>query len=270
MIDFEKATCMEPECAQSFSRDEDTAESARRLANLHPLGESPGDVAISASQWRITRLWASYEGEIRAAILRASLVAIFYSIQLVHYGLLVEKTEADILFHRQITFLSAGWLFVSLAVLVALRQSFFPSYLKFATCAFDVALLTVCAGLGSGPASPLVGCYFLIVAMSSLRFSLPLVWFATGSSMAGYLLLVGERDSTWFDVEHATPVLTQVVTLCGLAATGLAIGQLVRMASGAAEQHAWRLATVLSVPASRDLHHQNGQDAITTSSEPAE
>lgn len=191
----------------------------------------------AATSWHITRRWQEYEGEIRVAILRVALVAIFYGVQLLNYFVFSERAEADLLFHRQITAVSAGWLFVSLAVLVALRQRYFPPLLKFATVAFDLMLLTASAAMGSGPHSPLVGCFYLIIAMSALRFSLPLIWMATLGSIAGYLVLVGMADSTWFDSQHATAPVQQLVTLGALLGTGLAMGQLVRMIRRAAEEY---------------------------------
>ena len=61
-----------------------------------------------------------------------------------------------------------------------------------------------------------------------LRFRLGLVWFATVAAMVGYMLLVGSVDTNWFDSTHTTPILTQAITLCSLASTGIVLGQLVR------------------------------------------
>jgi hypothetical protein len=47
--------------------------------------------------------------------------------------------------------------------------------------------------------------------------------------MAAYLSLVGMRDPSWFDAEHVTAPIEQVIVLLSLAAAGLVVGQLVRM-----------------------------------------
>ncbi len=169
-------------------------------------------------------------------MLRVGFVALFYALQLVHYSCFAERNDADILFQRQVTWLAAGYLCVSLGVLVALRQRFFPDALKFVTCGFDVCLLTVAAAIGAGPDSPLMVGYFVIIAMAALRFSLPVIWMATLGSMAGYLLLVGRVDSTWFDAEHTTPVIQQLLMFAGLGATGVAVGQVVRMMRQASQR----------------------------------
>ncbi|MEM7478285.1 MAG: hypothetical protein AAF483_25130 [Planctomycetota bacterium] len=72
--------------------------------------------------WHVTQRWQAFEGELRAAIIRAGLILTFYSVQLLHYFAFSERTETEISFHREITFICVVWLLVSLAVLVALRQ----------------------------------------------------------------------------------------------------------------------------------------------------
>jgi hypothetical protein len=197
---------------------------------------SPADLA-----WHITRRWQSFEGEIRVAFLRVLLLGLFYAVQLVHFLVFSEGSQADTEFHRQITFLVAAWLLISLAVLVSLRQKFFPAWLMFATCSLDLILLFVAAAMGSGPASPLVVCFYLIVGLSALRFSLPLVCFASGGAILAYWALVGWADPGWFDAEHVTPPVQQMVVICSLAATGLAAGQLVMMTRSTAQDYAARL-----------------------------
>lgn len=187
--------------------------------------------------WHITRRWHSYEGELRAAVLRAVLIATFYSVQLVHFFAFAESTEAESVHHQQVTYLCGAWLMLSLAVLVALRQKFFPEYLKYVVTTFDLLLLTLAASLGSGPASPLVGCYFLILGLVALRFSLGLIWYSTILAAACYWALVGFADSTWFDSEHVTPPVVQMVTLCAILSMGVVLGQLVRMIRSAAEEY---------------------------------
>jgi hypothetical protein len=85
--------------------------------------------------------------------------------------------------------------------------------------------------------------YFLIIALSALRFSLGLVWFTTLGVMVGYWLLVGLEDaktSRWFDSQHAVPPVTQLITLLSLGLTGIVIGQVVRRVKALAEEYAAR------------------------------
>jgi hypothetical protein len=182
------------------------------------------------AQWRYTtRRWLEYEGELRAALLRVLLIAAFYAVQLTHFLFLSQRSEAEQLFHRQATYLAAAWFFVSLGVLVALSRQWLPPGMKYVTAGLDVAMLTGIAALGTGPASPLVFGYGLLIVLAGLRGSVPLVWFVTLAAMIGYYGLVGLIDKHWFDAVHTTPLLEQIVVELSLAATGIAVGQLVRL-----------------------------------------
>ncbi len=178
--------------------------------------------------WHIASRWQEFEGEMRSAVLRSILVGSFYTIQLIHYLTLESVGDADRIFHRQVTFAAIAWLFLSMSVLIALRGGFMPPSLKYITTGIDLSLLTLLAWLSHGPNSPLVMALFLVQALASIRFRLGLIWFATLGAMTCYMLLVGSVDTVWFDSNHDTPVLTQAITLCSLASTGIVLGQLVR------------------------------------------
>lgn len=183
----------------------------------------------SDNRWAVVSRWLEYEGELRSALLRIVLVAAFYAAQLLHFIVFAERTEAAQLFQRQATFVAAGWLFVSLAVLVALTRHWLPSWLKYVTVGLDLVLLTLLAALGSGAASPLVHVYWVVITLAGLRCNLALIWFATVGSMAAYLILAGLKDPVWFDADHATAPIDQIVVHLSLAAVGLIVGQIVRM-----------------------------------------
>ncbi len=187
------------------------------------------DNTRSDDRWLVVSRWLEYEGESRAALLRVVFVAAFYGAQLLHFTVFAQRTEAEQTFHRQATFVAAGWLCVSLAVLVMLTRRWLPSWLKFATVGVDLVLLTLLADLGSGPGSPLVYAYWVVIALAGLRCNLALIWFGTIAAMASYLFLVAMRDPVWFDVEHTTAPITQLMVHLSLAASGLVVGQLVRM-----------------------------------------
>lgn len=184
----------------------------------------------SENAWHIANRWQEFAGEMRSAVLRAVLVVVFYSIQLAHFCMMEQATDADRFFHRSVTFASAAWLMISMAVLIALRGGFMPPALKYIVTAMDLILVTLLAWLGHRAESPLVTALFLVVALSAIRFRIGLIWFATIGAMVCYLLLVGTSDPTWFDANHNTPLITQAITLCTLASTGIVLGQIVRSA----------------------------------------
>ena len=69
----------------------------------------------------------------------------------------------------------------------------------------------------------------VVIALAGLRCNLALIWFGTIAAMAAYLFLVAIRDPVWFDAEHSTAPIVQLMVHLSLAATGLIVGQLVRM-----------------------------------------
>lgn len=192
--------------------------------------------------WFIVGRWQEFEGESRANTLRIVAVGAFYVVQLLHFYVFSHGDPQQLPFHQQATGIAVAWTMVALADMLCLRRRIFPAALKYCSTACDLLLLTALAALGTGPFSPLVTVFFLIVAMSALRFSLGLVWFSTLGAMAGYWSLVGIADKKWFDPEHVVPPVMQIVTLLSLAMTGVVIGQVVRRVKDLAAEYAERLA----------------------------
>ncbi|MEX2119905.1 MAG: hypothetical protein WD847_09960 [Pirellulales bacterium] len=200
-------------------------------------------------QWFITGRWQEYEGEAKANLLRIIAIGAFYAIELLNYhglrfGFLeLERDEGvDRQFHLAVTTLAVAWTLVSLGILLCLRGQIFPGWLKFVSTACDVVLLAAVLTLADGPKSPLVVGYFLIVALSGLRFNLPLVWFATLASMAGYLYVLGYAK--WF----ADPARNlrieryqQLIFLVALGLMGVVLGQVIRRVRRLAEDFASRV-----------------------------
>ncbi len=185
--------------------------------------------------WTVAQRWFEYEGEIRVAVMRVTLVAGLYGLQLLNHYVFSSHSAEELSFHQHASLLASVGLFLSLIVLVALIRRFFPLQLKFATCLADISLLTLTASLASGPASPLVGIYFLLIATAAMRCSITLIWVATVASLVGYMALVGMADEHWFDADHTTPPVTQLVVLATLTATGWMSVQLVKMIGQAAQ-----------------------------------
>lgn len=198
--------------------------------------------SINDRQWYIVGRWQEYEGEARTNLLRIIAIGAFYAVQLVHFYWISQADPSELPFQQRATAIAVAWTMVALAILLCLRLKMFPAALKYVTATCDVLLLTALASLGDGPTSPLVLGYFLIIAAAALRFSLGLVWFSTLASMFGYLSLVGLKDKTWFDNNHAVPPVTQLLTLLCLALTGIVIGQVVRRVRALATDYAERLA----------------------------
>lgn len=195
-------------------------------------------------QWYIVGRWQEYEGEARANLLRIVAIGAFYSVQLINYHIVYAGDPQQLPFHQKATGIAVAWTMVALAVMLCLRRRMFPAALKYCSTACDLVLLTSLAAAANRALSPLVLAYFVIIAISGLRFSLGLVWFSTLGAMISYYLLVGMTDPKWFDQEHVVPVHEQLITLLSLGLCGIVIGQVVRRVKGMAAEYAERLAAV--------------------------
>lgn len=194
----------------------------------------------SARAWHIAGRWQEYAGEMRVALLRSLLVLVFYAVQLGNHLFVAEPNAGERIFHRQATGTAAVWLFVSLIVIVCLKGRYLPAYLKYLVTTVDLVLVTLLAWLGPGPQSPLVGAFFVVLALAALRFRVGLVWFATLMSTCGYMFLVATVDKKWFDADHTTPIIEQAITVCALVSTGLVLDQTVRAAKCMADEYCKR------------------------------
>jgi hypothetical protein len=200
--------------------------------------------------WFIVGRWEEFEGEGRANLLRVIGVAAFYSVELANYygvelGFLNLPRVVERPFHLAVTFLTLAWAMLCLSILLCRKQRIFPRWLKYLSTGGDVVLLTSILTLADGPKSPLVVAYFLIVASSALRFSLPLVWFATGACVAGYVYLLGFARwgelPGWPKPDMSVPRYYQIIFVLALVLTGVVIGQVIRRARRLAEHYAQRL-----------------------------
>jgi hypothetical protein len=210
--------------------------------------------SVGNRQWYIVGRWQEYDGESKANLLRLVVIGVFYLVQLVHFHVLAGTGDRDESFHRAATALAVAGSFVALAVLLCLRSRVFPAAMKFLSTGADLLLLTMLAAVGSGPKSPLIFAYFLIIALAALRFSLRLVWFATLGSLVGYLALVGIKDGKWFDAQHVVRPVEQLMMLASLALTGPIVGQVIRRVRALADDYLLRMAGVVKPGAEEPVH----------------
>jgi hypothetical protein len=211
--------------------------------------KAEGSPASADRQWYIVGRWQEYEGEGRANLLRLIGIATFYLIELINYygvdlGLVSMPAVVERDYHLAITLLTATWCALCASVLYCRKQGIFPYWLKFVSTGCDVLLLTAILTLSDGQRSPLVVAYFLLIALAALRFSLPLLWFATGSVVAGYLWLLGFAQwgelPGWPPPALPLPRYAQVMFLAALVLTGVVLGQAIRRVRGIASEYAAR------------------------------
>ena len=212
-------------------------------ASSHAATAAPA-TPIGRRQWYIVSRWQEFEGEARANLLRIAAVGAFYTVELVQHYLVLdgEARAAAADFHRTITLLSVGWTMLSIAVLLCLQQRIYHGGLKYLSTTCDLSFLTGMAAQANMPTqTPLVYAFFPIVVLSGLRLNVGLVWYAALGAMAGYMLLVGKADPVWFDADHTTPIVTQLLMLLSLGTTGVLLGQIVRRVRAVANDFAERL-----------------------------
>lgn len=212
------------------------------LSRIPPTPE----VVTGDRDWFIVGRWQDFAGEARANLLRIAGIAAFYVIELINYyglhlGPLEIPATVDRPFHAVVTALAVAWTMVALATQLCLQIRIFPVWLKYVTTGCDIALLTTILTVADGPRSPLIVGYFLVVVLSTLRFQLPLVWFATVGSMAGYIWLLGFAQ--WFagDRDLTVPRYYQLIFLLALALTGVVLGQVIRRVRFLAQEFSTRV-----------------------------
>jgi hypothetical protein len=206
-----------------------------------PAATPPPDRDFS---WHVVSRRQEVAGEARANLVRAAGVAVFSGLEIAAYhGLKVGSFDLSYRgtfeVHRAVTTLCATWALASLVVLACLRVQRVPEWLKYATTAGDVAFLTAILTVSEGARSPATVAYFLILALSALRMSLPLVRTATALCALGWLWLLGTAEA--FPGREATvPRYHQVVFLAAVLFAGILLGQVVRRARAIAEEYARR------------------------------
>ena len=188
-----------------------------------------------ANAWFVAGRWQQLDGEYRANHLRILSLVAFYVVHLAqHYrptGLFASSTPPDGVFHLAVTVIVVGWLLMSLAIDVCLRQRTFPAATPYVTTGMDLLLLTAVLCLGGGQKSPLVLGYFLILIMAAMRFSLPLVRATTAGAALSYLYLMamGRWPQLIADAKIDTVArYHQIITLLAIAMSGVMLGQIIR------------------------------------------
>ncbi|MDE2140995.1 MAG: hypothetical protein KGL74_07975 [Elusimicrobia bacterium] len=196
-----------------------------------PTAQSPSN---DDRQWFISGRWQEYDGESRANLLRVCGIASFYFVELLN------RANVTPVFHTAVTALAAAWLMTSWAVYVSLKRRVFPSAMKFLSTGVDLLLLTCLLLLADGPRSPLVVGYFFVLSLAVLRFSVPLLRFATAGAVLSYLAVAGQ--AAWKRPALAVSWNFGLIVCLALALCGTTLGQALRRVRGFAEDYARRRA----------------------------
>jgi hypothetical protein len=218
--------------------------------------------ASEERNWFIVQRWQAFEAEARANLLRIIAIGAFYLVhlwtylsaqgRLPNFGFLqlAGAQEINKQFHLLITMLAMAWAMLALGILLALQQRMFPRWLSYFSTGCDMVMLTSIICVGSAARSPLVAGYFLILVLSALRLSLPLVWFSTVGCVLGYICILG--IAKWPDrfgitkllgettMDLRVPRYHQVIMLLAIVLAGVMLGQIIRRVRYMAEEFAER------------------------------
>ena len=194
--------------------------------------------------WTRLSRWQEYRGELRANLVRLAGIAVFYAVELashrgVHLGPLQLEVTRDARTHDALTALAVAWTTLALAVHLAIWRRYFPKALPYVSTGLDLALLTMLLILVDGPRSQAVALYFLILALATLRFRLPLVWCTTAALLSYGVVLWYVRY--WAPApERIIPRYAQVLFAVSLVLCGIIQGQLIRQVRDLAHDFAAR------------------------------
>ena len=196
-------------------------------------------------EWRIIQRWQEYTAETRVNLIRAVGIAVFYSIQLIHFNFFAipdDQLEAATKFHHNTTLLCAGWFAIVLTITYCLTIRWFPPYFKYITTTIDLFMLTAIASIGTASASPLVYVYFVMLVMAALRFDLWLIRISTAIACCCYVGLLAISSPDWMGAanlanERTVSRLTQLIVLAALILAGVSLGQIARRAQAFALEY---------------------------------
>jgi hypothetical protein len=217
--------------------------------------------AAPERSWFVTARWQAYDAEARANLLRIIAIGAFYLVHLWSYfgaqgrlpgfgfPQLAEVGQVTRQFHLLVTLLAVAWAMLALGILLALQNQIFPRWLPYFSTGCDIVMLTSIICLGAVARSPLVAGYFLILILTTLRLSLPLIWFATAGCAVAYLCVLGcAKWPNTFGIDSLTsagvdirvPRYHQVIVMLAIILAGVMLGQIVRRVRSLADEVAHR------------------------------
>lgn len=198
-----------------------------------------GETIMVDTRWEDARRLEAWAGEVRVNLIRAVALALFYANHLLNVYIFDDDLASRGQFHVAVTAVVLAWASGILVLYACLSRRWMPASLKYVVTAWDLLLITLLVILSSsGPRSPMMLLYFVVLASAPLRLSLPLIWFSTvGSTLCG-LIVLGQYIffrvgwDAYFDPERGLhiPRVAEILFLLALAAVGLLTGQMVRQA----------------------------------------
>jgi hypothetical protein len=193
--------------------------------------------APTSERWDQVRRVEEWAGEIRVNLIRLAGIVLFYGRHLVEYLLAAPDAPVRGVYHLRVTWLAGAWAAAVVLVRYQLARRVVPAWLKYATTAWDLFLVTLLCTLAGGPRSPLVLLLFLVVAMAPLRLCLRLVYATTAGAILAYLAILAiyawgkvGYEKYYTTLELRIPRSEEAIHVLALLVAGLLAGQAVRQA----------------------------------------
>jgi hypothetical protein len=183
-----------------------------------------------AQSWFIAQRRQQVHAESLANLLRLASILAFSLLHLAAVsGIRVGPADLPVTaepdFHRAIIAIAVAWLALAVGVHCALALHVRPQLITYGSIAVDLLLLVLLLCVTSGPRSPLVAGFFLIMALAAMRYADHVVAFATLGSLAGYHILLIYTGRVASTRDLTIPGYQQLTMLAALAHSGLILKQ---------------------------------------------
>lgn len=184
---------------------------------------------MSAPPWLLVKEQEAAAGESRVNLLRAIALFVFFGQHLLNVILDPVTFPATSPFNRAVTALFFAWMLEVSLLHICLGRRWTPPGLKYAATGSDLLLITILVLVAQQSNTALASLYFLVIASSALRLSLPLVYVATAGAGVGFLLTLWyQKAYLHLPASERLSVPNAVVFILGLLTAGFLAGQMVR------------------------------------------
>jgi hypothetical protein len=193
---------------------------------------------MSDDRWADAQRLEAWAGEVRVNLIRAIALIVFYAHHLLEVYVWKDPAITP-QFNAAVTAVVLAWTAAIFVLHFCLSRRWVPPALKYVATFWDLTLVTALLIVSpDGPRSPLIFLYFVVVAASPLRLSLPLVQVTTFAAMAAALVQMGHYvfirigRAAYYETDNPARLsrASEIIFLFALGACGLLAGQVVRQA----------------------------------------
>ena len=143
-------------------------------------------------------------------------------------------SQVPMVVHVCVSVLCFGWLMQCVLVYQHTNRDRISDWLGVYVTLGDLGWLTALLCMSTGPASPMVSGYFLIIMLTGIRFDLRLTRIATVAAGLSYLFLLGAARWPFGLLREikleSVSRFHQIVTVVSIVLAGIIVGQIVRHA----------------------------------------